>query len=321
MIAVTGAGGFIGSTLAHRLSAAGQELLLVDRSLNAGKAANLAGLPRFQYIGHDDFLDELALGRLKPEAVFHLGACSRTTETNWGFLKSNNIQYSQKLWTWCAAAGVPFIYASSAATYGDGSRGFDDRTLPGDLHPLNLYGRSKNDFDAWVLSEVAGGRHTPPRWAGLKFFNVYGPRETHKGRMASVVWQTFCQIRQTGGMRLFASTDPRIPDGGQQRDFVHVEDCIDHMLWLWKNSPGGIFNSGTGQARSFFDLASAVFAAMCRKPRIEFIPTPADIAGQYQNFTQADLSKLRATGFPGKATPLEDGIDRTVAAYELRAAA
>lgn len=321
MIAVTGAGGFIGSTLAHRLAAAGHELILVDRSLNAGKAANLAGLPRFTYLGHDEFLDELALGQLRPEAIFHLGACSRTTETNWAFLHANNVVYSQNLWNWCSREGVPLVYASSAATYGSGCRGFDDRTPPGELQPLNLYGRSKNDFDAWALAEVATGRAAPPRWAGVKFFNVYGPREAHKGRMASVVWQTFCQIQITGAMKLFASTDPAIVDGGQQRDFVFVEDCVDHLLWLWKRSPGGIFNSGTGQARSFLGLATAVFRAMGREPRITFIPTPTDIARQYQNFTQAVMSKLSATGFSKTPTSLEDGVARTVAGYELRAAA
>lgn len=317
MIAVTGAGGFIGSTLAHRLAVDGHELLLVDRSLTPAKAANLAGLPRFTYLGHEEFVLSLRLGRIRPFGIFHLGACSRTTETNWDFLRVNNIEYSQQLWNWCAREGVPLVYASSAATYGDGRRGFDDRTRPTDLTPLNLYGKSKNDFDAWALAQSAA----PPRWAGVKFFNVYGPRETHKGRMASVVWQTYCQIRDTGRMKLFASTDPAVPDGGQRRDFVFVEDCVDHLMWLWTRSAGGLYNSGTGTARTFLDLATAVFAALDLPPAVEFIPTPADIAGQYQNFTQAVMSKLASTGYSRRPTSLEDGVLRTVDSYRRRAAA
>ena len=173
---------------------------------------------------------------MKPEAIFHLGACSATTETDWNYLLRNNVEYTRTLWEWCAANGKPLLYASSAATYGDGSRGFDDRTAPGELTPLNLYGKSKNDFDAWALAEAESGRPQPPKWAGLKFFNVYGPHEPHKGRMASVVYQTWRQVKATGGMKLFRSTDPRFTDGGQLRDFVYVGDCVNHLLWLWKHS-------------------------------------------------------------------------------------
>jgi ADP-L-glycero-D-manno-heptose 6-epimerase len=313
MIAVTGAAGFIGSNLVHWLAAEGLPVLLVDHDITPAKSANLAGLARFVFSRHDHFLDDLARARVHPEVIFHLGACSSTTETDWNYLSRNNVEYTRALWAWCASSGTPLLYASSAATYGDGSRGFDDRTPPTELAPLNLYGKSKNDFDVWALGEVAAGRPQPPRWAGLKFFNVYGPREVHKARMASVVYQTWRQVRTTGGMKLFRSTDPRYPDGGQLRDFVFVGDCINHLLWLWTSAaPGGLYNSGTGTPRTFLDLARAVFAALKLPPRIEFIDMPADLARQYQNFTCARMSKLRAAGCEIDATALEAGVYETV---------
>ncbi len=322
MIAVTGAAGFIGSHLAHRLAAAGQDVLLVDRSLTPAKCANLAGLPRFQFLGHDEFVEELELGTVEPEAIFHLGACSSTTETDWSYLYRNNVQYSQSIWQWCARRNKAMIYASSAATYGDGALGFDDHLSPEQLRPLNLYGKSKNDFDIWAMGQAQGGAPTPAQWVGVKFFNVYGQREHHKGRMASVVWQTNRQIQTTGQMRLFRSTDAQYADGCQLRDFVYVEDCVDHLLWLWRHrAVNGLYNSGTGNARTFLDLARGVFAALGLPPRIEYIPTPADIAKQYQNFTQAEMSKLRATGYRQSPTPLESGISRTLATQSMRAAA
>lgn len=309
MIAVTGAAGFIGSNLAHRLSGEGHELLLVDHDLTPAKAANLAGLPAFRFVRHDRFLARLACGAEKPDAVFHLGACSSTTETNWDYLRENNVEYSQHLWRWCAANRRPFVYASSAATYGDGSRGFDDRTPPAELTPLNLYGKSKNDFDAWALAEVSAGRSAPPVWAGMKFFNVYGPKEAHKGRMASMVWHAFRQAQATGEVKLFRSTHPDFPDGGQERDFVFVGDCVDHMLWLWRTPhTGGLFNSGTGTARTFHDLARAVFAAMDWPSVVRFIDMPADLAPQYQNHTRAVTEKLRTTGYSPEPTSLESGV-------------
>jgi ADP-L-glycero-D-manno-heptose 6-epimerase len=307
MIAVTGAAGFIGSNLAHRLAESGHELLLVDHPLTPAKPANWAGLHAFQYLDHERFVQ--SLDQLRPEAVFHLGACSSTTETNWDYLDRNNIGYTRSLWQWCTANGRPFIYASSAATYGDGSRGFDDRTPPGELTPLNLYGKSKNDFDLWALTE----KSSPPKWAGMKFFNVYGPRESHKGRMASVVWQSYRQIRETGEVKLFRSNDPAYPDGGQTRDFVYVHDCIDHMLWLWQSkAPNAIYNSGTGEPRTFLDLAQATFAALGQKPNIRFIDMPADLIGKYQNFTKAEMTKLRSAGYDRPATTLEAGVAATV---------
>jgi len=307
MIAITGAAGFIGSNLAHRLAGMGHELLLVDHPLTAAKPANWVGLRGFQFLDHERFLEQL--GSLKLDAIFHLGACSATTETDWNYLQKNNIGYSQRLWEHCTRTGIPYIYASSAATYGDGSKGFDDHTPPGELVPLNLYGKSKNDFDAWALSQT----NAPPRWAGFKFFNVYGPRETHKNRMASVVYQTWKQVKATGAMKLFRSNDPKYTDGGQLRDFVFVNDNIDHMLWCWQNAvPGGVYNSGTGQARTFHDLAKAVFIALGLEPKISFVDMPGDLSGKYQYFTEADMTKLRATGFDQLPTTLEAGVRQTV---------
>jgi ADP-L-glycero-D-manno-heptose 6-epimerase len=309
MIAVTGAAGFIGSNLAHRLAAQGHDLLLVDDPITEAKAANLAGLPPHRYVTPQQFLDLLPQENPKLDGLFHLGACSSTTETDWNYLLRNNVQYTQTLWTWCAEQGVPFLYASSAATYGDGSLGFDDRTPPDQLQPLNLYGKSKNDFDVWALQQT----HTPPTWAGLKFFNVYGPREAHKQGMASVVYHARRQILETGQVKLFRSNDPAYPDGGQKRDFVFVNDNIDHLLWLWQQpGTGGVFNSGTGQARTFADLVRAVFAALGKDERIEFIDMPASLSAQYQNYTQAEMTKLRSLGYTDPTTTLEEGVKQTV---------
>ena len=311
MIAITGAAGFIGSNLAQRLS--GMDLLLVDCSPTVENAANWAGLNRFRFLPMEQFLDELEREGTSIEAIFHLGACSSTTETDWSFLLRNNVEYTKSLWRWCAREGKPFYYASSAATYGDGSLGFNDRTPPTELRPLNLYGKSKNDFDIWALQEVASGGPQPPAWAGLKFFNVYGPREAHKGRMASVVWHARRQILESGEVRLFKSNDPAYPDGGQRRDFVFVGDCVEHMLWLWEHPEAtGLFNSGTGAARTFEDLARAVFAALDREPRIRFIDMPPELGSQYQNYTQADMGKLREAGCDVPATSLEEGVRRAL---------
>ncbi len=305
MIAVTGAAGFIGANLAQRLRSEGADLLLVDHPLTADKAANFVGLSRFVFMDHEQFLADLQTSRVAPDAIYHLGACSATTEQNWDYLQRNNIEYTQTLWRWCTAHRKPFLYASSAATYGDGRQGFDDAIPPRELKPLNLYGRSKNDFDIWAMEQS----ETPPRWAGLKFFNVYGPRESHKGRMASVALQTWKQILATGGMKLFRSTDPKYPDGGQLRDFVYVRDCVDHLIWLARHDhAGGLFNSGTGQARSFLDLATSVFAAMELEPKISYTDMPADLAKQYQNFTQATMTKLRTAGCDSPGTSLEAGV-------------
>ena len=313
MIAITGAAGFIGSNLALRLAHEGHELLLVDHPLRAAKVANWVGLTGFRFLDHERFLTALESDDTELDAIFHLGACSSTTETDWNYLRRNNIDYTRALWDWCAAHGRPLLYASSAATYGDGALGFDDRTAPVELQPLNLYGKSKNDFDAWALAEVAAGRPAPPQWAGLKFFNVYGPREIHKVRMASVVYQAWRQVKESGTVKLFRSTVPDAPDGGQQRDFVFVGDCVDHLHALWQNPvPSGLYNSGTGTARTFLDLARAVFAALDREPNIQFVDMPTDLAGRYQSFTRAEMTKLRETGYGTESTALEDGVLVTV---------
>ena len=314
MIAVTGAAGFIGSNLSARLAADNAELVLVDYPLTPEKLVNWSGLEGFRFLEHLDFLEELESGSIAPDAIFHLGACSDTTETDWEYLRRNNIEYSQRLWSWCARQGRPFIYASSAATYGDGSRGFDDTTPPEQLAPLNLYGRSKNDFDSWAGEQVTNGEAAPPRWAGLKFFNVYGPREAHKGRMASVVLKAYNEIMTSGEVALFRSNCEEIGDGEQRRDFVCVDDCVEHMLWLWRQPhPDGLYNSGTGRARTFLDLVRAVFAALDLEPRIRFIDMPADLSRQYQNFTEATMTKLRSTGYGAAPIELEDGVARYVA--------
>jgi len=313
VIAITGAAGFIGSNLAHRLAGLGHHLFLVDHPFSAAKASNWVGLNRFCFATEIMFLDALRSRNLPIDVIFHLGACSSTTESDWEFLLWNNVKFSQAIWTWCAEAECPLYYASSAATYGDGSLGFDDRTPPGNLRPLNLYGKSKNDFDLWIWSRIAEGLPAPPSWGGLKFFNVYGPREDHKGSMASVVWKARREILATGSVSLFKSTHPAYRDGGQKRDFVFVEDCIDHLLWLREHPEvSGLFNSGTGTARTFEDLAGAVFRALDREPRIRLIDMPPEIERQYQNFTQADMSKLRGAGFTKPPTSLEDGVSQTL---------
>jgi ADP-L-glycero-D-manno-heptose 6-epimerase len=251
------------------------------------------------------------------ETVFHLGACSRITESDWGYLLQNNVAYSQSLWRWCARHGCPFYYASGAATYGDGSRDFVDRTPPDLLEPLNPYGRGKNDFDRWVLAEVDRGGPAPPAWSVLKFFNVYGPREAHKGNMASVVHHAARQARESEEVRLFESNDPSYPDGGQRRDFIFVGDRLDHLLWLSGHPHvSGIFKSGTGTSRTFEDLARAVFVALGWESAIRYVAMPEALGRQYQNFTQADMSKLRSAGFEKGPTPLEEGVRRTIGCGE-----
>jgi len=313
MIVITGAAGFIGSNLAHSFKGEFDDLLLVDKETNRLSAANFAGLMRYRFIQLERLMFELKMDFIRPSAIYHLGAISSTTETDWWKLKSNNVEVSQDLWNHAADRQIPFIYASSAATYGDGSRGFDDRTPAEALLPLNLYGKSKNDFDAWALSRSKEGEGSPSVWAGLKFFNVYGPRELHKGRMASVVLHAFNQIKTTGVVKLFRSNEPGLADGGHRRDFVFVDDCVAHMRWLATGkAPKGVYNSGTATPRSFLDLANAVFAALELPPWIEYIDMPADLIGKYQSYTCAEMGKLRAAGCDAPATSLEAGVKQTV---------
>ncbi|MGE3541655.1 MAG: ADP-glyceromanno-heptose 6-epimerase [Candidatus Tectimicrobiota bacterium] len=319
MLIITGAAGFIGSNLALQLASLGYELWLVDTPLTPATAANLVGLSHFTFIEQQRFLRVLESPLPACQGVFHLGACQSTAATGWDLLYANNVAYSQALWRWCVRQQCPFLYASSAATYGDGSQGFDDRTPPAQLKPLSLYGQSKNLFDQWLLEEVAAGQPTPPGWAGLKFFNVYGPREAHKGRLASMVWQAYEQMATTGEVRLFQSTDPAYPDGGQQRDFIYVADCIAHLLWLWHHPQVcGLFNSGTGEARTFHEMVLAVCVALGRPPRIRYIDMPAEIRGQYPPCMQANMTSLRRAGYNQPATSLERGVSQLLAAEQAR---
>jgi ADP-L-glycero-D-manno-heptose 6-epimerase len=308
---VTGGAGFIGSNLVAALCARGEEVVVVDRLRQGVKWRNLAKHPIAGIVAPEDLPAFLA--KAPPvRALFHLGAVSATTETDGDLVARTNIALPQMLWDWCAEAGVPFIYASSAATYGDGSQGFDDDMRPealARLRPLNLYGWSKLAFDRRVAQMLALGRPRPPHWAGLRFFNVYGPNEHHKGRMASVVLHKFNQIMRGEPATLFASDREGIADGEQKRDFVHVRDCVAAMLWLAANpEASGLYNVGTGTARSFLDLTRAIYAALGRNAEIRFVPMPEDLRGRYQYFTEARMDRLRAAGFAHPPTPLEEGV-------------
>lgn len=316
---VTGAAGFIGAELAHQLHAEGAPLLLCDYAPDATKARHLDGLDAHPFVDAAGVFQpgaELpALGPHVPgvRAVWHLGANSDTTTRDWDHLLHVNIGASQQLWRWCAQHGVSFYYASSAATYGDGSQGFSDRTPAEQLAPLNLYGRSKNDFDAWVRQQVATGAPQPPHWAGFKFFNVYGAREGHKGRMASIIWKAERDMASLGRVQLFRSNHPDFTDGGQRRDFVFVGDVVDEMRWVHAHgAPSDIYNAGTGVASTFLDMITAYFAARGEDPAIEFIPMPESLANQYQNFTQADMSTIRAAGWTKPPVLPTEGVARTL---------
>jgi ADP-L-glycero-D-manno-heptose 6-epimerase len=258
----------------------------------------------------------------KLTALIHMGAVSATTETDADLTIRSNLTLPLALWEWCAAAGVPFLYASSAATYGDGAAGFDDDNDPdalARLRPLNLYGWSKHAFDRRVIDLVRRGRQRPPQWAGLKFFNVYGPNEYHKGTMISVVKRKADEIAAGGPARLFRSHRPDIADGAQRRDFVWVGDCVSVLLWLIDTpAVSGLYNLGTGRSRSYLELVHAVFAAMQKPPEIVFVDMPQSLVGQYQYFTEARMERLRAAGYGAPFTPLEEGVRRYVQDYLMR---
>ncbi|MEN2993542.1 MAG: ADP-glyceromanno-heptose 6-epimerase [Bacteroidia bacterium] len=320
MILLTGAAGFIGSALAAYLNQLGYtDLVLVDDFSRSDKRPNWATKRYRLTVPRAALFEWLAAEKPRLEAIFHLGARTDTTLQVEALFTELNLSYSQRLWQWAAEAEVPFFYASSAATYGRGEMGFSDaEALLTQLRPLNPYARSKHAFDLWAVAQT----QTPPRWAGFKFFNVFGPNEYHKGRMASVAWHGFRQIQEAGKIRLFRSHRPDYADGEQKRDFIYVKDVVQVLVWFWQSgAASGIYNLGTGQARSFRALAEALFAALKRPTSIEYIDMPPDIRDSYQYFTQAEMGKLRQAGYTEPFCPLEEGVEDYVRSYlfpELR---
>jgi ADP-L-glycero-D-manno-heptose 6-epimerase len=315
MIIVTGAAGFIGSQMIKKLNENNfNAVIAVDHFVSPEKNEYLKSLRIVEKIDRDDFFDWIDQQDPKElEFIFHIGARTDTAEFDKSVLWELNTEYSKKIWRKCIDYQIPLIYASSAATYGSGEMGYDDneKLIP-DLKPLNPYGESKNEFDKWVLKQT----EKPFFWAGLKFFNVYGPHEDHKGRMASVVWHAFHQIRNTDRMKLFRSHQPDFKDGEQKRDFIYVDDVVEVCYYMMHDRQHpGIYNLGTGQARTFIDLARAVFHAMNKQEIIEFIDTPEDIRDKYQYFTQAEMKKLRSIGYSKPFTSLEKGISQYVKEY------
>lgn len=321
MITITGAAGFIGSALVARLHADGfNDIVLVDDfKARPDKARNHEHRPCVARIDRQDFPQWLRANEGQVQFVFHLGARTDTTEQDRGIFDQLNLSYSQEIWRLCHEFGLPMVYASSAATYGGGEHGYsDDHAGVGHLKPLNPYGDSKQQFDLWALGEAEAGR-APYFWAGLKFFNVYGPGEYHKGRMASVVFHAFNQVRATGGMKLFRSHRDGYADGEQLRDFVYVRDVVDVCQWLMHHrKDSGLYNLGSGKARSFLDLTRATFDAISAPHNIGFIDTPEDIRDTYQYFTEADLSKLRSIGYDRAMTSLEAGVTEYVQEYLVK---
>jgi len=323
MILITGGAGFIGSCLLAALTARGQRAVVVDWLGEGDKWRNIARHPPERLLppeALDDFLagpDASAI-----EAVVHLGAISATTARDGDLVWRSNVELPRRLWEFCTRAGIPFLYASSAATYGaaEGADAFsDDPALLGRLRPLNLYGFSKHAFDLQVMGRLARGEPAPPQWAGLKFFNVYGPNEMHKGGMISVVKVKYDEVAAGGPARLFRADRPGMADGAQARDFIWIGDVVDVMLWLLDHpAVSGLFNCGTGTARSYLDLAHAVCDAAGRPRDVAFIDLPESLRGQYQSFTQADMGRLRAAGYDRQFTPLEAGISRYVQEHLLR---
>ncbi|NME67759.1 ADP-glyceromanno-heptose 6-epimerase [Flammeovirga aprica] len=316
MIVVTGAAGFIGSCMISRLNEDNfNHIVAVDDFSFPEKNKNLEGKKILEKVEREEFFEWLDKNHLEVEFIFHLGARTSTAEFNRDILAHLNTDYTKKMWNATIKYAIPLVYASSAATYGLGELGYEDsETIIPDLKPLNPYGESKNEFDIWAL----GQEKKPMFWAGLKFFNVYGPNEFHKERMASVVFHAFNQISKTDGMKLFQSHNPDYKDGEQQRDFVYVKDVVEIMMFLMyhrqaKNS--GIYNVGTGEARTFLDLTKATFKAMGKEENISYIPTPEDIRDKYQYFTEATMEKLKKIGYDKPFTSLEEGVEDYVKNY------
>ncbi|ULQ58080.1 ADP-glyceromanno-heptose 6-epimerase [Flavihumibacter rivuli] len=318
VIVVTGAAGFIGSCLVGYLNLKGfNNLILVDDFSRADKKPNLEGKKFLEKIERSVFFEWLNEHKPTIDFIFHIGAKTDTTEFNYAIHQELNVEYSQKVWNYCVVHNIPLVYASSAATYGGGELGYEDshEIIPA-LKPLNPYGVSKNEFDKWVLHEACH----PPFWAGLKFFNVYGPNEYHKGRMASVIWHSFNQIRKDGEVKLFRSHRPEFKDGQQLRDFVYVKDVLKVCMWLMEHQPAsGIYNLGTGKARTFEDLVRSTFKGLDLEPHIQFIDMPEDIRDKYQYFTEANMQKLRNAGYREAFYSLEEGVDDYVRNYLSKA--
>ncbi|MGH7057369.1 MAG: ADP-glyceromanno-heptose 6-epimerase [Acetobacteraceae bacterium] len=323
MILLTGGAGCIGSNLHAVLRERGEETVIVDRLGADGKWRNLRRHPPAQIIAQEALADFLE--RRPPlELVCHLGAVTDTTASDGDLVWQTNVELPLRLWEWCVRQQVRFIYASSAATYGDGSAGFDDDATPAALarlRPLNLYGWSKHAFDLRVAELVASQGAHPPQWLGLKFFNVYGPNEYHKGRMVSTVKAKLDELMAEGSMRLFRSARADIADGEQRRDFIWVGDVVDVLIWLMERPQvkSGIYNVGTGRAESYRHLAGAVAAAAGKEPRVAFVAMPHDLSGQYQYRTEASMQRLRAAGYTRAFAPLAEGVRRYVQEFLLGA--
>ena len=314
MIIITGAAGFIGSCLIKKLNEEGfNDLILVDDFSHSEKVNNYSGKLFTQCIERKNFTEWLKNNQRFVQFVFHIGARTDTTEFNQAIFDELNLNFTKDVWNICVEYGLPLVYASSAATYGDGSFGYDDdHSIIPKLHPLNPYGISKNEFDKWALKQD----RSPYFWAGLKFFNVYGPNEYHKNRMASVIFHAYHQIKKNGTMKLFRSHNPSYKDGEQLRDFIYVKDVVDVCMFLMKHrKDSGIYNLGSGQARTFLDLVKNTFKAMNKPEKIEFIDTPIDIRDKYQYFTEANMNKLRSIGYAKPFYTLEEGVADYVGGY------
>ncbi|RLD43641.1 MAG: ADP-glyceromanno-heptose 6-epimerase [Bacteroidetes bacterium] len=317
MIVVTGAAGFIASVLTGALNDEGEnDLVLVDKFDNEAKMKNLDNKRHSQLIERDIFIDWFEKNAKDVEFIFHIGARTDTTEFDKKIFDKLNLNYTKSIWNICAENNIPMVYASSAATYGDGELGYDDNhDIVEKLKPLNPYGESKNDFDKWALKQDK----KPPYWYGLKFFNVYGPNEFHKGRMASVIFHAYNQIKETGGMKLFRSHRPDFKDGEQLRDFVYVKDVVEVMLFFYEfEGESGLYNLGTGKARSFLDLTKATFKAMGVEENISFVDTPEDIRDKYQYFTEANMQKLLNQGYAVPFYDLESGVEEYVQEFLMK---
>lgn len=316
MIVITGAAGFIGSCMITKFNNEGHnDLILVDDFTNVKKEPNYIGKKYLRKFDRLDFL-KLLLSNDKNgiDFIIHIGARTDTTETNKEIFDNLNLNYSKKIWKFCTQNQIPLIYISSAATYGDGKLGYDDQddSLIFKLKPLNLYGESKNDFDKWILEQF----QTPPNWYGLKLFNVFGPNEYHKGRMASVIYHAYNQAKETNKIKLFKSHNPNFRDGEQLRDFIYVKDVIDVIFWLTEKKPkSGIYNLGSGQSRSFLSLTDAVCSTIDKKIEIKFVDMPEDIRDKYQYFTHANINKLRSVGYTKSFYTLENAIEDYIKNY------